>query len=709
MLLLCVVVMFTFLPTASAVNDAGNNTGDTTQKLMKGYYEFRSGGIYSSASGKTNENLFGNILRGKQTSIVADIGKMTSTNFANTEFDGGVYTDGGSLYGLSLDSWYESIYDIYFYMNTGTNIYKFRVPAGNADVIGRSISAIDQYSAMIKDSINIGLMGASFNVYSMIPSKTVPVANILEDAKDSSGKSTGLKKIKAQGSGVKIVYNLKDFYHPIHGKLNPVDMGTTTAQKKKFFESKMPSLLLEHGDSPPMLYFEANDDYVSFLRDIGSKNGLYSKVDSTSVISTDGVKTFKTLYTKKEVEPESRIDGTFSLALPKSFLLDNNGAGTYKLSSTGGYIISNQYSLLLTSSYVFSSSSGVEGKTRLGDFSSYGIDVKGLALMTLSVNSKGEVVPDGTVEKVKLNGETIEKKAKQVGVVLPLWYKEAIQNTSGKGDTILYTGRTVKFSNDFNSKVKLDTPNKDLFSSDTKTQGTNGLLLRRFAFPPNSDATSKASHMALDSKPEKFDVSLAFIGDVKADYRGFLIFRNNKYLADDTDLLDWLKTSEASAKTDVDTDLLLKLITGELGLDEKKELTYEEWLRIKDIRNELDKTFRDTIISVINIVLLFFGYILVIYSIFLMMFYWLDIFNVLVEFSLLNWATGHRLYPISSKDDLDYISYSGNDKVKYVTFWNMLVVMSIGIIIGCLFIYNTPIINFIIWLYFKITGMTGVD
>lgn len=108
----------------------------------------------------------------------------------------------------------------------------------------------------------------------------------------------------------------------------------------------------------------------------------------------------------------------------------------------------------------------------------------------------------------------------------------------------------------------------------------------------------------------------------------------------------------------------------------------------------------------INVICMVFGVLLIFYSILLMMAYWLDMFNVLMDFSVLNFMTNKRLYPIYSSEDTSYLN--GGEDVKYVTFWNMLLIMLIGIAFGVAFIYATPIIKMLVYIYFNIIEWVGV-
>lgn len=680
------------------------DTAPTSVNVTKDTYQFTSSGqLMKKSTGEVNDKLLNNILKEKQGALLTDVQRSITSNLNNTTISGGIYTDSTSLWssGYNMSDWYENTSSTIIYMESGGTAYKIEVPAGNKgttnqDIIGATIGAVSDYMLMVKESTYVGLMAASYNVYSMIPSKQIPVANILEPERSETGQLTGRHKIKSSGTGVKITYSLKNYYHPISGKAESVDIGETKAKIDKYIVEQYKKMTFDTGASKDKILFVVNSDFSAFYSDMTSNAGMYTKVESSSVVTANGVKSHTTKRNKKEVMAQSRIDGTFPLALPSLFVSSDTN---YQLSEKSGYVLDDSTSLLLSNAMVYKNSEG--GKDSLGDFSSFGIDLNGIAMVSLKVDKDGKPT-------------NADKDFTHIGVIVPLWFKEAVANTATESgelisDDIYFTGRIVKLNNDYNTKTRLDGTNKDLVATDTKITGRVGIEMRRYAFLPDGDYKNRESHVTVGNKPEQFKIQTHFEKDPQADYRGFAIYRNNSYLSDDSQLINWLKTEEAKAMTDVKAEDLVKLVTGEIGL-EPEDIKYEDWVRMQEIKNELDVSVRDRVTSAMNIVSIILGYMIIIYSILLCVAYWFDIVNVFVEFSLLKLITGGRLYAIPNKDALEYVSStSSGENLKYVTFWHVFLIMMIGIFVGLIFIFVSPIIKFILWLYFLISDVMGVS
>lgn len=686
------------------VAEADENIDEPTTK-SKDSYQFEDSGVLKNlTTGTTENNLFNNILKEKQNSLMTEVQKIVTSKLSNSAVTGGIYTDSVSLWSSDYDTstWKTNTSSTTIYMENGSFAYKIVIPPGdngksNQAIINNAIAAVDKYKDMVRESVYVGLMSLSFNVYSMIPDKQLPVMNILEPQRGETGNLIGGYQIKSSGTGVRIEYSLKDYYHAISGKVPSATIGNTEESIKKFIAEQIKGTKFDTSSTKEKVDIMINSDFTAFYSDIRTNGGMYTKVQSSSVVTSNGVKSYTTTYSRKQVIPESRIDGTFPLALPSLFVNDDIN---YKLAQKSGYKLDTDISLLLSNSRVYKNSDG-NAKEELGDFSSFGIDLNGIAIVPLFLDKDGKPTDD-------------TKNSTKMGVIVPLWFKEAIANTATdtgelNGDDIYFTGRVVKFNNDYTTKTKLGEANKDLLAVDTKITGRIGIEMRRYAFTPEADYKNRESHVGTGTKPETFSIQTHFESNSEADYRGFVIYRNNYHLADDSKLIDWLKTEEAKAMTDVNAERLIKLITGEIGLDEDTTLNYEHWVRMQEIKSELDVTTRDKVTSAMNIVSIVLGYMIIIYSIFLSIAYWFDVVNVFVEFSLLKLVTGGRLYAIPNKDALDYVSSStSGENIKYVVFWQVFLITLIGVSVGLTFIFVSPIIKFILWLYYLITGVMGV-
>lgn len=658
--------------------------------IPKGVYYFTDRDELTSSKGKTSKTLFGEILKAKQISVAEEVRRLADSGFSTKVITGDLYAESEkiSLWNYNLQDLKKRTKGMTVTMRQGSTVYKLYIPRGmengkpvNTAIINNAIAGIKKYKLAVQEGILAGTISASFNIYSVYPSKQVPITDILEEATDDKGKKLGYKQFKS--SGVKMNYSLDYFLNPLFGKIDGSALGKSNMQD--FLEKKIKDVKVEH-ESEDKVEFDINESYATFIEEIKSGESTFTNVKDGSIINTNGLKTYKTTVSKKEYKPKSLVDGAMRLIVPRIFA--KKDGGVYQIAVNGGYRLIPDVKLLISHAFVY----GKEGDTfkRLGDFETYGINDKSLVLYYTTINKDGKFDPKG----------------KKVGAVIPLWYREAVIDTSSKEqgeDNIYWTGRVVKFGNDYSGKITLNGKNKDLLSIDSKVAGKQGIPLRYFAFWSKANYTKKEDHYALDNTPDTFSIQVSFENS-EDGAKGFVIYRNNYYI-DDPDLIKWLETNEAKAMTDVKADKLHSLITGEFNL-QKEPLSYEDWVRLKEIKSELDGTFKSKITTVIRVLSLLFGVLLISYSVILVLAYWFDIFNVLVEFSLLNLLTFRRLYPINSKEDLSYVSYSKGD-VKYVTFWNLFFIMLAGMGIGLLFIFFLPVVEFISWLYYKITSWVG--
>lgn len=176
----------------------------------------------------------------------------------------------------------------------------------------------------------------------------------------------------------------------------------------------------------------------------------------------------------------------------------------------------------------------------------------------------------------------------------------------------------------------------------------------------------------------------------------FMLYRNNRYI-NDADLISWLSTSEAHSIPYVDADALLSKIRGDFT-ESMDTLDYDDWLKMQDIKEELQHNKDMLLVRVINVLSIILGVSLICFSILLVLAYWIDIFNTLTTFSFLFIISRGNLYPISSKDTIPYIQKS-TGATKFVDFWGLLLIAGICCGVGILFLQVEDVIRVILWLY----------
>ena len=194
------------------------------------------------------------------------------------------------------------------------------------------------------------------------------------------------------------------------------------------------------------------------------------------------------------------------------------------------------------------------------------------------------------------------------------------------------------------------------------------------------------------------------LDNIGASHYTFVIIRNNRYI-NDAELISWLKTNTARSISYVDAEELLNKITGNF-LDGLEKLTYEDWLSMHSIKSELENNKDMWLIRVLNVMAIVMGVFLIIFAILICLAYWIDIFNTLADFSILQFISFGNLYPVESKDLIPYVSES-KSSTKYVTFKDVLIIAGICCGIGIIFMNTFTLVSWIIYLYNYIMSTLG--
>jgi len=273
------------------------------------------------------------------------------------------------------------------------------------------------------------------------------------------------------------------------------------------------------------------------------------------------------------------------------------------------------------------------------------------------------------------------------GVLIPLLYREYIVDTSwsiANGVGLFFTGRSIDFKTNI-SNIKLNTYNEGILYASTELDEV-AMIGGQLAFGSNVDLRERDSHAETPNNVPVFYVNTDFIWENNV---GFVMFRNNWYLRDDASLLGWLRSDQARAMSNVEAETLYNLIMGNFYLD--NEISFEEWLSIQAVRRELEFINRVSFYSAVNLVSVLLGVFIIFYSILLILFYYVDIFNTLMDISLLNIVTFGRIYPVASKDELEYMgNYRGD--VKYVSVFDVIKLSILGLGAGAVILLLNPLL-----------------
>lgn len=187
-------------------------------------------------------------------------------------------------------------------------------------------------------------------------------------------------------------------------------------------------------------------------------------------------------------------------------------------------------------------------------------------------------------------------------------------------------------------------------------------------------------------------------------HHSFIIVRNNKFV-NDPSLISWLKTDSARATTFVDAEKLLQKITGDFTGD-IVPLTYDDWKRMQEIKNEISTNKDMWIVRVLNVMSILMGVFLIIFAILICLAYWIDVLNTLTDFSILQFISMGKLYPVSHEDTIVYLRES-KGKTKYVQFKDVLIIAFVCCAIGILFMEVHNVVSFIVYLYNYILSTLG--
>ena len=189
-----------------------------------------------------------------------------------------------------------------------------------------------------------------------------------------------------------------------------------------------------------------------------------------------------------------------------------------------------------------------------------------------------------------------------------------------------------------------------------------------------------------------------------ASHYGVIIVRNNKYV-NDPSLLAWLRTDTARSKSFVEADKLLALITGNF-VDNLNKLTYEDWLDIQRIEKELNNNKEMWIVGVMNVMSILIGIFLIVFSVLICLAYWIDVLNTLTDFSVLQFISFGRMYPVATDEAETYLRDS-KGKTKFVKFKDVLFIAFICCAIGILFMEVHTVVQVIVSLYNYIMTTIG--
>lgn len=350
----------------------------------------------------------------------------------------------------------------------------------------------------------------------------------------------------------------------------------------------------------------------------------------------------------------------------------------------------------------------------------------------------------------------IDTTGKYIGVVLIGVFDECVIDTSDSNNGVLYaTGRKIGFNNGYSDVLHFNEANRELmYSKMDGESGKQGFRPKNVAFLPSDENIEKIQHNktvipqaiiegqdeiypldisnseniksqlsqmqnhdVINSDPSAFELNILFTSIINQSgakelenvtnkekvlkekglmQYGFVILRNNRVI-NDAELIAWLKTEKARSYPYVDAAALLAKITGDF-LGDVEKLSYEDWRSMQSIKAQLQQNKDLWLIRLLNIMMIVMGVGLIIFAVLICLAYWIDIFNTLADFSILQFISFGNMFPVESKDLIPYVSESKGN-IKYVTFKDVLFIAGVCVAVGVLFMNSSTVVTTIIYLY----------
>ena len=586
----------------------------------------------------------------------------------------------------------------------------------------------------VTGSTRIGLMGGSISygynvgvVYSMTQKS---LYDLMEK------KDNGTYDYKNM-SAMKTAFEF--YYGPIAGKINAVgesklpttdDEWITLLQSKNFISGN--SVIIDPG-------------FLQFSRTLSKEqmNDEGFKITDT-IRFPNGVQPFKGIANVKQ--PDSVISYTMKMAYPYVFY---NFGTNYKL-DMNNLRIEESYYYCVYNDYIYE---------RLADGTLSRITDRGeLGIERTQIFSYYQ-------DMYEDQEGSDEQKRTRIGVILIAEFDEAVVDTTDSGKTsdgkqkYYGTGRKIGFNNGYSDLLLFDKANVNLMFTDseggkeafvpkniafrcttedgekimqnvallaeTQVQGTK----KRERLPVLTDdevdenAGDVTNHIEYLENPPYFKIYVKLhrlvnfesesklkeqqqqqqIMDVSSHY-GVIIVRNNKYI-NDPSLKAWLRTNTARSKSFVEADKLLALIEGDFTSHLDKP-TYEVWKQMQEIKKENDYNKDMWLIRVMNVMSILMGIFLIVFAILICLAYWIDVLNTLTDFSVLQFISFGRMFPVATDEAETYLRES-KGKTKYVKFKDVLVIAFVCCAIGILFMEVSNVVQIIVNLYNYIMETIG--
>lgn len=689
--------------------DVANNIN-----LPNGYYYIisKTDYVYKDPSGVvSNVKKISDLKKEMKQKYYEKFVAMKDNNFADIEtlFED-IFYEGSSIYQLNVIE--TPNIGSYFYEQTSTKgVYsiegkRFYIPVGltyntvvnsqgqqNAEWLKKIDSPIDsvkkegailnytipnlmEITKSVKEGVIGGGVGIGYNVGAIYSEeKQLPLSEIMEPINASSVQNSTestTENSTSEGSqaiintngtlfkfknNISVKANFDYFLHPIFGRVDALTAGNIDDVYWDSVKNNLEDYIDGNG-------VKLSEDYLKKLEEetaFGTNNFVFD----------NGVESYKNGITNAKT-PLKLVDYNIRLGFPSKY---NSNYQSYNIASEGGFTALEDYRFSVYNDIIY----------KLPEDST-------LPMERVATSADIKLSRDNLALYHVKDGE------KKYGIIVVLEYEEAVYDPNES--KVYLTGRQVGFNNDYSLNMKLNIENKEVLYINNIKSGKEGYKLENISFTE----LGKHTKINIDNQPESLYLDIKF---EKLDLNGvpnyyFYIIRNNNYVNDGS-LLNWLASDEAK-QTYVYVDELRDKIRGEFEIT--SDITYEEWLEMERIKNELAYEKSMVLPSFIRVITIIIGVLIIIFGMLLILAYWFDIFNTFTEFSILYYISGRNMYPIADNESPEYLNQV-KGQVKYVTFIGVLKIFLVCLVLGFLFIELNPLINLLLKLYFFVQQLFG--
>lgn len=147
-------------------------------------------------------------------------------------------------------------------------------------------------------------------------------------------------------------------------------------------------------------------------------------------------------------------------------------------------------------------------------------------------------------------------------------------------------------------------------------------------------------------------------------------------------------------------------------IEANKELSFADERRIDDLNYRINSHRESEIWNTIYIIVQVIGIIFLVYTLLLVVVYYVDLFNSFTEVSLLHKLTFGKMYPVGSKRNIEHLALNSDEKgILYATHVTIWITFAIGVLASAVLLNaRTIVIDFIYltnWFENLIKSATG--